>query len=96
MVPDGSDVAVGVRRLSLAGWIDQLALINVIEVLRNALVEDLKDSLRAEGGRFVCRWILREPPAEPVHLDLAGSTLFTSTLQLNFSKIRSAGAQPAR
>jgi hypothetical protein len=28
-------------------------------------------------------------------LDLAGSTLFTSTLYLNFCKIRSAGAQPA-
>src|ERR1700737_2985428 len=73
MIPDGADVAVGVRACSLAGRIDQLALINVIEVLRNALVQVLKNGLRAEDGRFFRPWILGESPAEPLHF--AGSRL---------------------
>jgi hypothetical protein len=55
MVPDRSDIAVGVRRYSLAGWIDQLALISVIEVFRNAVVQILKYGLRAKDARFVRR-----------------------------------------
>src|SRR6266446_9926630 len=77
MVPDRADVAVGIRRRSLAGRIDQPALINVIEVLRNALAQFLKNGLGAEAGAFVRRRILGEPPTEPVHSDLAGSTWVT-------------------
>src|ERR1700682_3579470 len=67
MVPDRADVAMAGRTWSLAGRIDELALIDVVEVLRNALVQLLKNGLRAEHGRFVRRWILRQPPAEPFH-----------------------------
>src|SRR5438034_1195089 len=80
MVPDRADVAVSIRRRSFAGRIDQPALINVIEVLRNALAQFLKNGLGAEVGAFVRRWILGEPPTEPVHSDLAGSTWVTFTL----------------
>src|SRR5207247_9380903 len=67
MVPDRADVAVSIRRRSFAGRIDQPALINVIEVLRNALAQFLKNGLGAEVGAFVRRWILWESPTEPVH-----------------------------
>jgi len=80
MVPDRAYVAVGIGRRSLAGRIDQPALIDVIEVLRNALAQFLKNGLGTEGGAFIRLRILGEPPTEPVHSDLAGSTWVTSAL----------------
>jgi hypothetical protein len=38
MVPDGSDIAVDIRRRPFASGIDQLALIGVIKVSRNAFL----------------------------------------------------------
>src|SRR5258708_34389104 len=67
MVPDRAHVAMGVGTWSLAGRIGQPALIDVVEVLRDALVQLMKNGLRAEGGRLVRRRILRQPPAEPFH-----------------------------
>src|SRR5439155_13879976 len=87
MVLDRADVAVRIPRLSLAGWIDQLALINVIEVLRNALAQFLKNGLGTDGGAFARRRIPGELPTEPVHSDLV-HPLFELLH-------RSAGAQPA-
>jgi hypothetical protein len=70
MVPDRPDIAGHVREYSLTGWIDRLALISVIEVFRNAVVQILKYGLRAKDGRFVLN--PSGPPTEQIHLDLAG------------------------
>src|ERR1700688_4250258 len=75
MVPDRADVAMAVRTWSLAGRIDQLALIDVVEVLRNALVQLMKNGLRPENGRFGRSWILRQPPAEPFHSRAPGGSV---------------------
>ena len=45
VIPDAANLAIHIGQRSLAGRIDQFAMIRVGEVLENALVEIFKDSL---------------------------------------------------
>jgi len=54
VIPDAANLAIHVGQRSLAGRIDQFALIRVGKVLANALVEIFKDDLG-------CRETARRP-----------------------------------